>query len=110
MTLPDSLEYMHTLLLRQFFAKSAEAVIPESMTALLIPGPFDGTPVTDIYVHKNVRVVGVNLVDGMTGSARIRYDGTVAEWNALLTAPLNLEDFGGVTLTVICTDGEISLK
>ena len=110
MTLPDSLEYMHTLLLRQFFAKSAEAVIPESMTALLIPGPFDGTPVTDIYVHKNVRVVGVNLVDGMTGSTRIRYDGTVAEWNALLTAPLNLEDFGGVTLTVICTDGEISLK
>lgn len=108
--LPDSLEYMHTLLLRQFFAKSTEAVIPKGMTELLIPEPFDGSPVSDVYIHKDVRIIGADLVGGMTKSARIHYDGTVDEWNALLTEPLNLEDFGGNTLTVICTNGEIQLK
>ena len=77
---------------------------------LLLHSPFEGSPVSDIYIHKDVRAVGANLVDGMTKSARIHYDGTVAEWNAILAGDMDLECFTGTTLTVICIDGEISLK
>lgn len=109
--LPEGLRGMGSSVYSRLATKATELRFPKGMTRIGTAAVcMDSSAVTDMYVHGDVTYVGVSLVHGMETSVRIHYDGTVAEWNAILAGEMDLEYFNGATLTVICSDGEIRLK
>ena len=109
--LPEGLRGMGSNVYSRLATKATELRFPKGMTRIGTAAVcMDSSAVTDMYVHGDVTYVGVSLVHGMETSVRIHYEGTVAEWNAIIAGDMDLEYFTGATLTVICSDGELRLK
>ncbi len=90
--------------------KLSEVELPEKLITIGNTAFQSCNSLTEITIPKSVEVIQTHAFDGCSSMRHIRYLGTKAEWEALVSNVSNLNWNKGMceNYTVYCTDGEIS--